>query len=286
MKKLVFVLSMSLLCLVMQLRTVRPKALRHRGDQRSRITNSVGMSFCYVPQGSFNMGEPDIGYGNDMPSEVKTHRIEITNSFFLGVTEVTRGQYEQVTSQEVQADETTYNMPVVEVSWIEAARFCELLSELPRERNAGRRYRLPTEAEWEYACRSGSSQAFEFTRDQEEVARTGYSGGRMLVGLAVNNVGSFAPNDLGLFDMRGNVFEWCSDWYSRDYYSTSRKKDPQGPKKGSFKVFRGSDWIFSGDGCMLSRHPTEPWRTSPFVGFRVLCEARMANQITTSDSLQ
>ncbi|MCA9215957.1 MAG: SUMF1/EgtB/PvdO family nonheme iron enzyme [Planctomycetales bacterium] len=241
-------------------------------DAPRLIKNTIGMSFCPIPDGSFKMGQPDVGVGGfEIPDEVRPHQVSV-NSFYLGTTEVTESQFAAVLKTGDKHEGISGQMPRVNVSWFEAEKYCKLLTEVPAEKRANRRYRLPTEAEWEYACRSATSKPYKFTNDAEKIKQTGASGGRMLVGLKLKPVASFPPNSLGLYDMRGNVFEWCADWYSRDYYSKSPKADPKGPSDGEFKIFRGSDWVFSGDGCHLSRHPTEPWRKNPYIGFRIVCE--------------
>ena len=91
-------------------------------------------------------------------------------------------------------------------------------------------------------------------------------------GLKITKVGSYPPNDFGLYDMRGNVQEWCADWMAWDYYRHSPQDDPGGPASGVLRVVRGADWRFTGMGCHYARYDTEPWRTDPYIGFRVLCE--------------
>jgi formylglycine-generating enzyme required for sulfatase activity len=248
------------------------------------VTNSIGMPLRHILAGRFVMGLPDVGYDTDIPPEVCPHSVRIKIPFYLGVHEVTQQEYQLVMGknpswhaptgdrQQQFADDETARFPVEQVSWDDARAFCRGLSARADERSAGRVYRLPTEAEWEYACRSGKSVPYPFTRDPNHAKQTGENGGRMLAGIPITTVGTYQPNGFGLYDMRGNVFEWCNDWFARDYYARSPADDPQGPPAGYFKVFRGSDWPFAGDNCKLSRHPTEPWRTNRYVGFRVACD--------------
>ncbi len=151
--------------------------------------------------------------------------------------------------------------PVNLVSWYDAVEFCKCLSELPEEKAAGRRYRLPTEAEWEYAGRGGdASPEMDDPELQERHNRWPTA------------VGSGTPNVFGLYDMSENVCEWCSDWFLREYYAVSPTNDPQGPSDGALKVVRGSNWLFRGNQCQYTQSPAEPWRANRFIGFRVVCE--------------
>ncbi len=155
--------------------------------------------------------------------------------------------------------------PVVNVSWNDAVAFCEWLS-----KQEGKRYRLPTEAEWEYACRAGSTTRFSNGDDPERpgdvgnvadgtakakypkwngtiTARDGY--------VYTAPVGTFRPNGFGLYDMHGNVWEWCSDWYDQSYYANSPVEDPQGPATGSDRVVRGGGWFGSPVTCRSAIRP-------------------------------
>lgn len=163
--------------------------------------------------------------------------------------------------------------PMTNVTWQAANTFCQRLSAMPEEQAASRTYRLPTEAEWEYACRSGSREAALGSNRTANVEVNGESAGH-LPGLELAPVGSFASNQFGLHDMRGNAWEWTADWYDRDYYARSRVDDPAGPANGYLKVVRGSDWRFVGEPCLIDYHVMPPWKSNPFVGFRIVCETR------------
>ena len=238
------------------------------------LTNSVGMAFVCIPAGQFTMGIPDIGNNRDTPPETPAHPVKITQSYLLGTTEVTREQFAAVRGElgpfEDPDDEAEPNMPIVDVTWHEAAKFCERLSALPAEKAAGRSYRLPTEAEWEYACRETTSEPYTWRPHRSEADDSGETAG-MTPPLPLTAVANYPPNALGLHDMRGNAWEWCGDWFDRDYYGRARLEDPAGPATGYAKVVRGSDWIYVGEGCFINYPILPPWKSSPFVGFRVVC---------------
>ncbi len=256
---------------------------RNRASAPS-FANSFGMRFVRIDPGEFVMGTHDLGKDLPIPVGFETHRVRITKPYWLSVTEVTQEQFEQVMGTNPSwhskladagdsiSDRSTDNYPVENVTWHEAVEFCERLSVRSEEKKANRKYRLPTEAEWEFACRERTSKPYQFEAGRNEV--TGESAGQFEEedSLPVTEVASYPPNSLGLFDMRGNVWEWTSDWFSPNYYANSPRDNPQGPAHGMLKVVRGSDWVFVGERCNYPRDPLEPWRSSRFVGFRVLCE--------------
>src|SRR5262249_479434 len=142
----------------------------------------------------------------------------------------------------------TTDFPVESVSWHGAMQFCQKLSERAEERRAGRVYQLPTEAEWEYACRGGARSLF-FVGDFISSTQANFDGGFPYKDGArgpylgrTTKVGSYQPNAYGLFDMHGNVCEWCADWYDEGYYKRSPRQNPQGPESGTLRVMRGGTW--------------------------------------------
>jgi formylglycine-generating enzyme required for sulfatase activity len=216
---------------------------------RKRFTNSIGMKLVLIPKGKFLMGSPTDEMGRHR-DEGPQHEVEITRTFYLGAYTVTQAQYNKVMGSNpsyfcsagsgrvsVRGMDTS-DFPVESVSWHDAVAFCKKLSARPAEKGARRVYRLPSEAEWEYACRAGTT--------------TPYNCGNTLTTAQANfrdsplgrtaKVGSYKANAWGLFDMHGNVFQWCSDWYERNYYPVSPKKDPAGAKAGGGKVVRGGAW--------------------------------------------
>ena len=172
----------------------------------------------------------------------------------------------------------TSAFPVEQVSWEEAVAFCKMLSELPEERSSGRVYRLPTEAEWEYSCRGAASsyQVFAFG-DSLSSTQANFNGNNPYGGAPTGpylertcQVGSYQANGFGLYDMHGNVDEWCADSYGRDYYRNSPGRDPQGPSQGPSRVIRGGSWNYDGSGCRSAfRNWNEPGYRSSDLGFRL-----------------
>jgi hypothetical protein len=170
-------------------------------------------------------------------------------------------------------------LPVDNVTWFAAVELCRRLSNLPAEKEAGRVYRLPTEAEWEYSCRAGTKSIFHFG-DSLSSAQANFNGnhpfGEAEKGPFLNRtatVGSYKPNAFGLYDMHGNLHEWCMDRFDRDYYRESPKVDPQGSNSGSYRVIRGGDWYSDGRDCRSAfRYADVPEGRFYALGMRVVCE--------------
>jgi formylglycine-generating enzyme required for sulfatase activity len=198
------------------------------------------------------------------------HIVQINRTFLIGVTEVTQAEYLLVAGDN-PSHFLGAKRPVDSVTWDETVAFCEKLSARPGEVNAGRLYRLPTEAEWEYACRAGTKTNFGTGQKlPPEMANTRRSGWQ-----ATTDVGIFPPGPLGLFDMHGNVSEWCSDWYGSQYYAAALPIDPLGPRDGLNRVTRGGSWDSDPADCRCgSRGSWPPNKRSPTVGFRVVCIER------------
>jgi formylglycine-generating enzyme required for sulfatase activity len=217
------------------------------------VANSIGMHFVPIPAGTFTMGDE------------YAHKVTLTQSFHLGQHEVTQEQYEKVmgaTPSEFKGPQK----PVEQVSWDDAVEFCRKLSELPGEKSTGYVYRLPTEAEWEYACRAGTTTEYSFGDSKSELGD--YAWYDKNSGKTTHPVGGKKPNAWGLYDMHGNVFEWCHDWYG-DYPSGS-VTDPTGAASGSYRVARGGSWdLYSGHCRSANRSRSTP--DDRFgLGFRVL----------------
>ena len=212
--------------------------------------NSIGMKFVIIPPGEFMMGSPDSE--SDAPSDEKPqHQVRITRPFSLAMHEVTVGQFRQFVSDtgykgaDEESDgsytwqapgwEQTDDHPVACVNWNDASEFCKWLS-----RKEGLSYRLPTEAEWEYACRAGTTSSYYFDDDSGSLGEHAWFGEN--ADLKAQQAGQKKPNPFGLFDMYGNAWEWCGDWYGRDYYAVAPPDDPEGPASEVFRVRRGGSW--------------------------------------------
>lgn len=245
------------------------------------IENSIGMRLIPIRPGQFLMGQPDPGRHGEQLEEVPPHPVTLTRGFYMGAHEVTRQQFVTVMGEEALPDipvslldrpieeipsDELDQLPVTGVTWDQAHEFCQRLTDRPEEQQAGRRYRLPSEAEWEFACRAGEPPRI---LPDSELQTHGEAAGRHPP-LPLRPVGSYLPNAWGLFDMRGNAWEWTNDWYQRDYYVHSPAKNPTGPPRGEFKVVRGGNWRFVGEDCLIDSNPLPPWKGNPVVGFRVV----------------
>jgi uncharacterized protein (TIGR02996 family) len=222
-----------------------------------RLVNSLGMPFALIPAGSFLMGSP----GTEalrQPDEGPQKRIRITRPFYLGVFPVTQAEYLAVLGEnnsgfnEERGGGPGY--PAENVSWYDARAFCAALSALPAEKAAGRGYRLPTEAEWEYACRAGTTTPFHHgtslsSHDANMHGGHPYFAPAGPVLYRTTLVGSYRSNAFGLYDMHGNVWEWCQDWYDPDYLTTATEEDPVGPNHGSKRTQRGGCFMAYAGSC-------------------------------------
>jgi formylglycine-generating enzyme required for sulfatase activity/serine/threonine protein kinase len=213
------------------------------------IFNSIGMKFVLVPAGEFWMGSPDSDQGAEA-DEKPQHKVQITRPFYLGVSEVTKGQYRAVTGESPSYFRGSDDLPVEMISWKDATAFCDKLSEREglkpyyRSRagtgSVGASYRLPTEAEWEYACRAGSTAKFDFGDDEASLGECAWFAGNS--DNKTHPVGQKRQNAFGLYDMHGNVWEWCSDWYEADYYKKTSGADPLNLSQPAVRVIRGGGW--------------------------------------------
>jgi len=238
------------------------------------ITNSIGMKLKLIPAGEFMMGSPE-GEEERDDDEGPQHKVRITRPFYLGVYEVTQEQYEKIMGENPSSFKGA-SRPVENVSWDNAVEFCRRLS-----RKEGREYRLPTEAEWEYACRAGTTTRFYWgDSDAESVMKDycWYENNAQESDWTAPHaseegtqpVGQKRPNARGLYDMSGNVWEWCADWYDGDYYEDSPTDDPTGPASGSYRVGRGGGWVSSPRNCRSAdRNGGTPGYRIINLGFRV-----------------
>ncbi len=302
------------------------EALNFEFANASTWTNSIGMKLVQIPAGEFLMGSgksaAEIARQFDSKAEYyedehPQHRVRLSKPYYLGSHEVTIGEFGQFVQAkgyktEAERDgeggwgwnEATGKLegrdpkytwqstgwkqtdahPVVNVSWNDAVAFCAWLSQ-----KDGRKYRLPTEAEWEYACRAGTTTMYQHGDDPEGLVRVGNVADETAKSKLTNYqstsylaardghvftapVGSYAANAWGLYDMHGNVYEWCQDWYGADYYGNSAGTDPTGPSSGSSRVLRGGSWGGSPRDC---RSALRDWDAPTYrhlgLGFRVVC---------------
>jgi formylglycine-generating enzyme required for sulfatase activity/serine/threonine protein kinase len=289
------------------------KSAQKQWAERSKTpvisTNSLGMKLALIPPGEFAMGSP--ASEKQREDQEQQHRVRITNPFYLGVYEITQSEFEHVMGRnpswflnsggqaEAATGVDTSRYPVESVTWYDAVEFCNKLSEkegrrpyyrtadIERYEDGGIRdakvsiaggdgYRLPTEAEWEYACRAGTTTPFNFgtANNGAESNCIGTAAYRTeeqgpALGRPVP-VGSYRPNAFGLYDMHGNVLEWCWDVFDEAYYKHSPESDPAGPSAGSNRVRRGGGWGYQAIDCRSAfRRRNLPRYRSHTTGIRV-----------------
>jgi formylglycine-generating enzyme required for sulfatase activity len=231
------------------------------------IKNSIGMTLKLIPAGEFFMGPSDGDKDSRAPERLQ-HKVRISKPFYLGVCEVTQAQYEAVmgnnpstfsangSGKDLVAGHSTDRHPVENVTWLEATRFCNKLSEKERKKPFyeidgkeirvpdwnGPGYRLPTEAEWEYACRANASTPMRFSFGNDAAELGDYAWFKRNSDSRTHPTGLKKPNGFGLYDMHGNVWEWCWDWQAAGYDNQPPADDPTGPAGGSNRIFRGGSW--------------------------------------------
>jgi formylglycine-generating enzyme required for sulfatase activity len=254
---------------------ISTEAIQFDPQSVKAMTNSIGMKLVWIPPGEFQMGLKEY--------EEPVHPVKLTKGFWIGQFEVTQDQYQSVMGTN-PSEYKGGNLPIERISWNDAGEFCRKL-----EFKEGKTYRLPTEAEWEYACRAGTATKYSFgdsadmlwqygnycdasntsnyssytkdTRHNDRYAKT-------------SPVGSFKPNPWGLYDMHGNVWECCSDWYKVGYDS-GMAINPTGPQEGKTRVLRGGCWDSAAKYCRSSARgwAVDPTEKSYKIGFRVILES-------------
>jgi len=263
------------------LETARPAV----PEEKELVTNSIGTRMKLIPAGSFLRGATLNEGGSD--DEKPQRKVSITRPFYLGVYEVTQYEYRQVMNDNPSKFKDSELLPVEQVSWLDAVKFCNKLSERERRKPyykiegdavtilGGNGYRLPTEAEWEYACRAPQSPetATKHPFGDNDDGLSSYAWFDKNSDKKTHPVGQKKPNRWGLYDMQGNVWEWCQDWYSANYYTFAPENDPPGPASASDRVLRGGGWGFNPGGCRPAyRSRLEPEGRLNDLGFRLAAD--------------
>ena len=281
------------------------------GEKKTLNIKGIDYTFCWCPAGGFTMGSPETEEGRNEEAETP-HEVTLSRGFWLLESEVTQAMWESVmetTIQEQTNKKEKYrdlvgvgpDYPMYNVSWDECKKFCEELSKL-----SGESMRLPSEAEWEYACRAGTRTAI-YTGDLKILGQNNapaldaisWYGGNSSVGYTgegcdsseweekqysgspsgVHPVGQKEANAWGLRDMIGNVWEWCQDWYDKEYYKESPTTDPTGPESGSDRVYRGGSWYsYAGDCRSAYRIRIDPGFRFYNLGFRLALSSASPNR--------
>ena len=229
---------------------------------RVDLGGGVDLELVWIPPGEFMMGSPSDEWGRDSV-EHPQHTVRITRGFWLGKYEVTQAQWQSVIGSNPSHFKGDGSLPVEQVSWDD----CQEFLRKPNARVKGGRFRLPTEAEWEYACRAGTSTRFGFGDSDGDLGDYAWYGDNS--GSKTHRVGEKKPNAWGLHDMHGNVCEWCEDWYGD--YPSGTVTDPTGPSSGSYRVNRGGSWINYPRYCRSARrNRLTPEDRDGTLGFRVV----------------
>jgi formylglycine-generating enzyme required for sulfatase activity len=271
---------------------VEPMPSFSRGQKARRtIISSIGLKLVRIEPGTFQMGTTKeqidqllrLFRGSEregFDAEQPQHPVKITRPFFLGTHPVTQGQYKAIMGRKPSHFKGSDDLPVENVSWFDAVNFCNRMSVKDKRTPfyriditdvadvGGNGYRLPSEAEWEYACRAGSATLFPFGDDAVKLGEHAwcFSNSQSKTHL----VGQKSPNAWGLYDLLGNVYEWCADWYDEKYYASSPAADPPGVSGASDRVFRGGCWRFDATGCRpAARLGNAPESRNYILGFRV-----------------
>lgn len=223
-----------------------------QGD--TMIESATGMKFIYVPKGCFMMGSNE---GSD--DEKPVHKVCV-DAFWMGQYEVTQGQWQKIMGKNPAHFQKGNSYPVEQVSWDDSQEFIKKLNN-----KTEKSYRLPTEAEWEYACRGNGSGKYCGGDNVNDLAWYSKNSND-----STHPVGNKQANDFGLHDMSGNVWEWCADWYDEKYYASIFEENPIGPLSGTNRILRGGGWLRSPVRCRsVRRHGDHPGYRDDHIGFRL-----------------
>ena len=250
------------------------------GNRSVELNATVAMDMLWVPAGTFTMGSPTTEAGRQADREDE-HNVSLTQGFYLGKYEVTQAQYEAVMTGNTDSLSATPsqwpnnpNRPVEKVSWADAQIFLTRLNaQQSANIPAGWAYVLPTESQWEYACRAGTTTAYSWGASiASSNANYNWDGGANDGNdfKQTRDVGQYGANPWGFFDMHGNVWEWTADWYQAAYPIGNPVIDPTGPASGSYRVLRGGSWITVGPNLRSAKRLSNtPGPRGNSVGFRV-----------------
>jgi formylglycine-generating enzyme required for sulfatase activity/serine/threonine protein kinase len=236
------------------------------------LPHGATLDLVLIKPGTFEMGSPENEFGHQ--SDETPHAVTLGRQYYLSVTEVTQQQYEAVMGANPSQFKAPKN-PVESVAWDDAIAFCDKLNALVKTHlPTDMRVQLPTEAQWERACRAGSTTPFHTGATIDSAAanfngREAYGSGKKgLDRRQTTPTGSFEPNAFGLYDMHGNVWEWCADWYGA--YVPAPAVDPTGPPAGTERVLRGGAWTNIAENCRSAcRNHATPGTRLPYIGFRI-----------------
>ncbi len=254
-------------------------SVQSRAENLPETTKIGDIVIAYIPKGSFLMGSDQFS-DNTKPR----HAVHI-DAFYMSTTEVTQGLFQTIMHENPSYTIGDSTLPVEKVSWFEAARFCNRLSdtyglkrcydetswECDFSQNG---FRLPTEAEWEYACRAGTNSLYYTGNTTADLAEAAWFG-NIELGNCDNiphPAGMRKPNAWGLYDMHGSQWEWCNDWYDSAYYRNNPPANPTGPDNGGLKVIRGGSWISNPEFCRAdTREMYKPELNYYDIGIRLVC---------------
>jgi len=242
------------------------------------LGDGVTMELALIPAGEFMMGSHEspeaVTKAFGLPEEAVAflkrehpqHRVKITKACYMGRYEVTQEQWQAIMGSNPSRFKGARN-PADSVSWNDCQAFLTRLNE--KLANTSMKFSLPTEVQWEYACRAGTTSRYSFADDKASLEEYAWHRGNS--GRKTHAVGQKEPNAWGLYDMHGNLWEWCQDWYESDYYGKSPTDDPTGPTAGSQRVIRGGSWNLSPWSCRSAdRDGNEPDTRGSALGFRVV----------------